>query len=194
MNPGGRTASPDQNVPHFFDVQVFSRFDLGSPGGDIPTEENDYACFAVQDGDVAVGQGHALMVRITNPRVPKVVSNGAIPDGSFHVAMAAWYDAPFLQRFALVAGRNAATALNTSASDKPMLLGPLFGEGLAVTGIALEEFPLDRMVDESGKQLKDLSHPGSRYLTRAEIDRVLHVPLTEEDLAQQGPPAAETKR
>jgi hypothetical protein len=75
-----------------------------------------------------------------------------------------------------------------------MLLGPLFGEGLPIQGIALEEFPLDRMVDESGKQLKDISHPDSRYLTRAEIDRVLHVPLSDEDLAQPGPPAAETKR
>ncbi len=194
VNPGGRTSSPDQGVPHFFDVQVFSRFDLGSPGGDIPTEENDYACFAVQDGDVAVGQGHALMVRITNPRAPKVVSNGTAPDGAFRLAMAAWYNAPFLQRFALVAGRDAATVLNTSASDKPMLLGPLFGEGLPILGIVVEEFPLDRMVDENGRQLKDISHPDSRYLTHAEIDRVLHVPLPDEDLAQPGPPAAETKR
>jgi hypothetical protein len=194
MAPDRSTSSPDQNVPHFFDVQVFSRFDLGSPGGDIPTEENDYACFAVQDGDVAVGQGHALMVRITTPRAPKTVSNATVPDGAFHLATAAWYAAPFLQRYALVAGRNAATAVNTSASDKPMLLGPLFGEGLPVQGIALEEFPLDRMVDENGKQLKDISHPDSRYLTRAEIDRVLHVPLSDEDLAQPGPTAAETKR
>src|SRR5262249_40224156 len=150
-----------------------------SPGGDIPTEENDYACFALQDGDVAAGQGRALMVRITNPRMPKVVSAGAAPDGAFHVAMAAWYEPPFLQRFALVAGRDGATAFNTSASDKPMLLGPIFGEGLPITGIALEEFPLDRMVDESGKALKDVSHPESRYLSRAEIDRILHVPLTD---------------
>src|SRR5262249_37271790 len=158
MNPGGRTASPDQNVPHFFDVQVFSRFDLGSPGGDIPTEENDYACFAVQEGDVAGGQGQAVMVRITNPRVPKVVSAATTPDAAFHLARAAWYTAPFLQRFARVAGRDAATAINTSASDKPMLLGPIFGEGLPIQAIALEEFPLDRMVDENGRQLKDISH------------------------------------
>jgi hypothetical protein len=184
-----KTGTSDMEGQRFFDVRVFSRFDLGSPGGDIPTEENDYAVFAVQSTDVAMGQGHLLTVRISDPQRPKIVSDPPLPDGAFKLAMAAWYVPPFLQRYALVAGRNAALAINVSSSDKPQLLGPLFGEGLAVRGIALEEFPLDKMVDESGRQLKDISHPDSRYLTRAEIDRILHAPLDE---PEEAPPPVVT--
>jgi hypothetical protein len=132
------------------------------------------------------------MLRITDPARPKVVSNPVLPDGAFKIATAAWYVPPFLQRFALVAGRNAIDAVNVSASDKPQLLGPLFGEGLPVRGIALEEFALDRMVDESGRQLKDISHPDARYLTRGEIDRVLHVPLDPRDYLEETPPPVTT--
>jgi LVIVD repeat-containing protein len=186
--PSTRTASPDQGGgERFLDVRLFSRFDLGSPGGDIPTEENDYAVFAVQSADAVMGPGHLVMMRITDPYRPKVVSNPVLPDGAFRIATAAWYVAPFLQRFALVAGRDAISAVNVSSSDKPQLLGPLFGEGLPVRGVALEEFPLDRMVDESGRQLKDISHPDARYLTRAEIDRILHVPLDDRDLREEPP-------
>jgi hypothetical protein len=184
-----RTGSPGQEGQRVLDVRVFSRFDLGSPGGDIPTEENDYACFAVQSTDVIMGPGHLAMVRITNPQQPKVVSNPVLPDGAFRLATAAWYVPPFLQRYAIVAGRDAALSVNVSSSDKPQLLGPLFGEGLQVRGIALEEFPLDRMVDESGRQLKDISHPDARYLTRAEIDRILHVALDE---PEDAPPPVTT--
>ncbi len=180
------TAAPGSEVPRFLDVELLSRFDLGSPGGDIPTEENDYALFAVQPGDPATQPGNLAIVRVTNPFAPRFVGGETIPDGAARLAAAAWYNPPFLQRFALVAGRAACTAINTSASDKPKLLGPLFGEGLRVHDLVVEEFPLDRMVDETGRPLKDISHEGARYFGRQEIERLLRVPLAPDDLPPAG--------
>jgi hypothetical protein len=178
----GQTASPGREAARFLDVRVFARFDLGSVGGEIPTEEHDYASFAVQSADLAMGPGFLTTLRVTDASLPKVTSNEALPDGAFGLATAAWYNPPFLQRFALVAGRNAAFVVNTSSSDKPQSLGPLFGEGLPVRGIVVEEFPLDRMVDEEGRALKDISHERSRYLSRQEFARVLGVKLAPADL------------
>jgi Ca2+-binding EF-hand superfamily protein len=42
--------------------------------------------------------------------------------------------------------------------------------------IAIETFPLDRMLDERGRPLKDVSHEGSRWLYLSEIEKVLSVP------------------
>jgi hypothetical protein len=41
--------------------------------------------------------------------------------------------------------------------------------------IALENFPLDKMLDEDGRRLKDVSHKGSRWLNRSEIERLLRL-------------------
>jgi Ca2+-binding EF-hand superfamily protein len=42
--------------------------------------------------------------------------------------------------------------------------------------VAVEEFPIDRMLDEAGRPLKDVSHVGSRWLTLREIERLMRVP------------------
>jgi Ca2+-binding EF-hand superfamily protein len=48
--------------------------------------------------------------------------------------------------------------------------------GLAhVYSIAVEEFALDRMIDERGRPEKDVSHEPSRWLWLAEIERILSV-------------------
>ncbi|MSR47059.1 MAG: hypothetical protein EXS13_08340 [Planctomycetes bacterium] len=179
--PRTTTASPPESTNRVLDVQVLSRFDLGSPGGDIPTEEHDYALFAVQPLEETMTPGALAIVRITDPEAPKSVAATPMPDGAFRLATAAWYQPPFLRRYALVAGRNATAVVETSASDKPALVGTLFGEALRVRDVVVEEFPLDRMVDEAGKTLKDISHEGSRYFDLAEITRLLHVPLAAED-------------
>jgi hypothetical protein len=178
----------------FLDVQLVSRFDLGSAGGEIPTEENDYALFAVQPREDPLAPGALVIVRLTDPRAPRVAGTERLPDGAYKLALGAWYNPPFLQRFALVAGRNACIAVNASASDKPKLLGPLWGEGLPVRDLVIESFPLDRMVDESGRQLKDISHEGARYLSKPEIERVLRVPLDADDVWPRRPDAQEDSR
>ncbi|MBL8841839.1 MAG: hypothetical protein JNL90_09970 [Planctomycetes bacterium] len=176
------TSAQPESANRVLDVQVLSRFDLGSPGGDIATEEHDYAYFAVQPLEETMTPGAIAVVRITDPYAPKIVAGAPMPDGAFRLAMAAWYNPPFLRRYALVAGRDAAAVLDTSASDKPMLLGTLFGEGLRVRDLVVEEFPLDRMVEIDGRPLKDLSHEGARFLDAAEILKVLRVPLGVDDV------------
>ena len=187
------TDKPAGDVPRFLDVQVLSRIDLGSPGGEIASEENDYAFFAIQPVEETMTPGSIALVRITDPTAPKFAGAAPVPDGAFRLTTAAWYNPPFLQRFALVAGRNAVSAVNTSASDKPTLLGPLFGEGLRVRDLVVEEFPFDRMVDESGRALKDLSHEGGRYFDRAELLRILGVKLAPSDLWPWADPVDDDK-
>jgi hypothetical protein len=180
--PRPATSSQPENTNRVLDVRVLSRFDLGSPGGDIPTEEHDYALFAVQPLEETMTPGALLSVRVTEPMAPKVVAGTPAPDGAFRFATAAWYQPPFLRRYALVAGREAVAVLDLSASDKPVLVGTLFGEGLRVRDLVVEEFPLDRMIDESGRQLKDISHPQSRFFSIEEATRILRVPLAAEDV------------
>jgi len=160
------------------DVTLQSRFDLGSPGGDIPTEENDYACFVSEE---EAGAGFLTLLRITRPDAPRTTAVRRVAQGARAVRLAAFYNPPFLQRFAVVTSRNAAQVIDISHSEQPELLGPLFGEGRPVFGLAFEEFDLDRMADEDGRQLKDISHEGARYFDRGELLRILSVPLEEDD-------------
>ena len=44
-------------------------------------------------------------------------------------------------------------------------------------GLDLERILLDRMVDEDGVQIKDVSHEGARPFNRAEIERILGLNL-----------------
>jgi hypothetical protein len=169
----------------FTDVQLLSRFDLGSQGGEIPTQENDYAYFTAQETRQG-GPGYLMVVRINDPRAPNQVGTVRIGSGATSLAMASFYNAPFLQRFAAVATSTSAIAVNVSSSDAPDMLGPLFTEARPVRGIVWESFSLDRMVDESGRQLKDISHEHARYLSRKEFEALLQVPLPREELLQGG--------
>lgn len=55
-----------------------------------------------------------------------------------------------------------------------------FLQGLGPSyALALEEFPLDRMIDEMGERQKDLSHADSRWLYRTEVERILGVDESE---------------
>ena len=50
-----------------------------------------------------------------------------------------------------------------------------FDDLSGVRDLHLEELALDRLVDEDGRWLKDISHEGCRYLTSAELLKVLRV-------------------
>jgi Ca2+-binding EF-hand superfamily protein len=91
------------------------------------------------------------------------------------LALGAYYNPPFLASVALAPGSDGLYATDVSVSAEPKQLGVVAGlrECYAV---ALEEFPLDRMIDEAGRPLKDVSHVGSRWLTMPEIERLLLVP------------------
>ena len=86
--------------------------------------------------------------------------------------------------------------LDLTVSSGPAELGVLGAIENAYV-IAVEQFPLDRMLDEDGKRLKDVSHPRSRWLYRSEIERILGVPGSrlgtldegDEPAASRGTPA-----
>ena len=50
-------------------------------------------------------------------------------------------------------------------------------DGPGVRDLVVEELAFDRLQDEGGNRIKDISHADCRYLTPAEIARVVGVPL-----------------
>ena len=88
--------------------------------------------------------------------------------------MAAFYNPPFLQSVLFSPGDQGVLATDVSVSAEPRQLGSFSSLRNAYV-IAVEEFPLDKMRDESGRPLKDVSHQGSRWMYLAEIERVLGV-------------------
>ena len=59
---------------------------------------------------------------------------------------------------------------------------------LIVRDMVFEEFAFDRLQDERGAWIKDISHEGCRYLTRDEVLRVLraHIPVEQRDGGRYG--------
>ncbi|MGH7151881.1 MAG: EF-hand domain-containing protein, partial [Planctomycetota bacterium] len=68
--------------------------------------------------------------------------------------------------------------VDVSRSAQPEVLPSLPGV-LRAEAAAVEEFAFDRMVDEEGRALKDISHEGARFFTRGEIAKLLRVPAGE---------------
>ncbi|MCZ6596663.1 MAG: hypothetical protein O7B99_03390, partial [Planctomycetota bacterium] len=91
------------------------------------------------------------------------------------LAPAAIYNTPFLQKIIFSPGELGVLIADVSISREPTQQGVLPGLAEAYA-VAVEEFPLDRMIDETGRRLKDISHAESRWLYRAEIEKILDVP------------------
>ncbi len=160
----------------FRGLSVRSHVDLAEPQGGSRTREGDFAYVLVEtDADNADPQSRLLVLDVTEPR--RVRSVAALPAGESTemLAVGAYYNAPFLQPIALAPGSDGVVATDVSVSAEPRQLGVLGGLRECYA-IALEEFPLDRMLDEAGRLLKDVSHVGSRWLTLAEIERLMLVP------------------
>jgi len=160
----------------FRGLVVRSHVDVAEPQGGSKTREGDYAyLLAETDAPNADPQSRLLVLDITEPR--RVRSVAALPSGESTemLAVGAYYNPPFLQPVAFAPGSDGIVATGVSVSGEPRQLGVLAGLRECYA-IALEEFPLDRMLDESGRPLKDVSHKESRWLTLPEIERLLLVP------------------
>ena len=86
------------------------------------------------------------------------------------------YNPPFLQRFVVLSTGDGIYIVDGTKPATPAVIAAFAG-AKGGGAVALEAFPLDRMVDEDGVALKDVSHEGARYLKKAEFDRLLRVPL-----------------
>ncbi|MBI5365959.1 MAG: hypothetical protein HZA54_02885, partial [Planctomycetes bacterium] len=154
-----------------------SVFDLGSEGGQIPSEENDYVYLAV---DIERTQqapiGTLLCVNVTDPTAPRL-SSGRIqlPPGGKRVDVATVYQVPNLAYVCVISGAAGGIVVDVTKSETPLAVArlPLRDP----QAIAFEEMPLDRLVDFAGRPQKDISHEGARFFFRDEMLRILRAPI-----------------
>jgi LVIVD repeat-containing protein/EF hand domain-containing protein len=170
-----RTRAPSRDDQTYRGLAVLSHVDLAEAQGGSRTREGDFAYVLVErrvgNGDRRTG---AAVLELTDPfNVERRGETGA-GYATEMLAPASFYNAPFLQTVMLSAGEQGVLATDATISAEPKQLGA-FGALRMAYAIALEEFPLDRMLDEQGRRLKDVSHEGSRWLYLAEIGRVLDV-------------------
>ncbi|MFO0985573.1 MAG: hypothetical protein U1E76_28205 [Planctomycetota bacterium] len=152
-------------------VQVDTLFDLGSPGGEVPTEENDYAYFLVRRGI-----RHELgVLRITNPKSLELITLENLQALFNDMKVVRSFNPPVLKHTLVCAGDGGIRQYDVTRGKKPELIGAAAYAGART--IAFEEFSFDRLVTEDGKPVKDISHPNARYLNTTEIERLLKVPL-----------------
>jgi len=167
-----------------------SHFDLGSEGGRIPTVEHDYL-YVVFEGrrrGEQDPQARLAVVRVTDPERPEGVGQVELPRGAQRLDVLAIYNPPFLQPYLVAATPEGGAIVDVSRSAQAALGGrlysmtkPAYGQGepqrIPWFDAAVEAFPLDRLVDETGAPEKDVSHEGARFLDRAELEKVLGAKL-----------------
>lgn len=157
-------------------VGFASHYDLGSEGGEIPTEENDYLymLFNSREGDQE--NASIAIFKVSDPMRPQFQAIHRLGRGLAHgLSLVKVYNAPFLQTFALIAQERILQFVDVSRPAQPASAGTLgMRQGRAIVP---EEFALDQMIATDGTALKDISHPNSRYLSKEEIERLLKVPL-----------------
>ena len=171
--PGAAERRRDNAVYH--SVVLRSHVELASPQGGDRTRERDYMYF-VEERTQNNGQQDSFLrtVDVTDPSSQEQVS--IVPSGgaSDLLAVGEWYTPPFLRKYAFIPGEDGVIVNDVTNGAEPVMLGQLLGlqEGYVLRA---ERFPLDKMLDEDGRPLKDVSHPESRWLMRSEIEKLLDV-------------------
>jgi len=151
-----------------------SNYDIGSAGGDIPSAEREYLYVVGTDR----GQnGRLVKLDVSNPEAPVLAGTRRTVMDPRGVEIASVFQPPFLKQYAVVAGRGGGYVEIVDVTERRRELPRVaLVEGTGpVAGVDLEVMPLDRLVGFDGKPLKDVSHPGSRLLTRKEMIRILSV-------------------
>ena len=172
---GQRTAARRRGNWEYRGLCLRSHVDLASPQGGERTFERDYV-YLLEERLLANGDSRSALrvIDVTEPSRPRDRGSVQTGDQTEMLAHGSFYNAPFLQPVALVPGNEGVYVSDLSTSDEISQLGVL--RALRSTYVvALEEFPLDKMIDGDGKRLKDVSRRPSRWLYRAEIQNVLDV-------------------
>lgn len=155
-------------------VALRSHVDLGSPQGGAKTVERDLMYFAEERPS---GNGRVTFLRVvdvTNPARQEQLAQLRLESGSEMLSYGSWYNAPFLGPRVFLPGEDGLAIADVTNTSELLVLGQVPSIGAAYV-FRHEEFPLDRMLEPDGRRLKDVSHPGSRWLMRGEIERVLSV-------------------
>jgi Ca2+-binding EF-hand superfamily protein len=163
----------DENV-EYRGLVLQSQVDLAEAQGGARTQERDYA-YVLAERRVRNNSDSTLAVwDVSDASRPRRVANPRVADTSEGLVPGNFYNSPFLQRLFLVPGDQGVLVSDASVSTQPASLGALGGLRHAYA-VALETFPLDKMLDEDGRALKDVSHAPGRWLLRPEIERILSV-------------------
>jgi Ca2+-binding EF-hand superfamily protein len=152
-----------------------SHVDVAEPQGGTPTREGVFV-YASSEADAGGNPlSRVVVFDATEPQQLRPLASVQAGSTTEMLAPASIYNAPFLQTVLLAPGRDGVLAADATISAEPKQLGALSALRDAYV-VAVEEFPLDKMLDEAGRPLKDVSHAGSRWLTLREIERLLVVP------------------
>jgi Ca2+-binding EF-hand superfamily protein len=154
-----------------------TQVDPAEAQGGEKTGERDYVYALREVGPQGNRRSAILLFDISDPlRVKRPPRRSNVPAGyaTEQLTAADYYNPPFRQRILFTPGERGVYLTDASNSREPTQVGILPGLDDAYV-VALEEFPLDRMIDESGAPLKDISHEGSRWLYRTEIERLMDV-------------------
>ena len=154
-----------------------SSYDIGSAGGDIPSEAREYLYIVGTQPNNS--NGTLVKLDVSFPEAPLVAGTRRTVDDPRAVKVARVFQTPFLKQYAVVAGRGNGNVEICDVTNRggqiPQAAGP-DGPG-AAPGLDLEVLPLDRLVGFDGRPLKDVSHEGSRLFTRKEIARILRAEM-----------------
>jgi Ca2+-binding EF-hand superfamily protein len=173
--PRDRARSSEAGEHSFRGLALLSQIDLADPQGGESTSERDYA-YILSERLGGQQRSNLTLLDITDPtRVAR--SDRARVDAGYsteQLVVADYYSVPTRRRIGFSPGLRGVYVADLSTSKKPSQVGVLPGLREAYA-MAVEEFPLDRMLDERGRPEKDVSHEDSRWLWLAEIERILSV-------------------
>ncbi len=158
-------------------IELSGRYELGDTTGLTPTVERDVA-YVVQrrQSSPEDQRGQLLLLDVTAPEAPTILDRqrGNI-NGPAGLTLARSFNPPSLVHRVLVTHDTGLAVIDATDSDDLAVDANLAALG-PLRDVAVEAFAFDRMVDETGRQLKDISHEGARFLSREEMHRVLTVP------------------
>ena len=181
-----RTSPSAGNEPAFRGLALLSQVDLADPQGGERTAERDYAYFLAEAGRSDQRRSRVVVLDVTDPTRVSRRERARIDagDSTAQLVVADYYSAPTRRRIGFTPGSRGVYLADLTNTQEPEQVGKLPGLTKA-HAIAVEEFPLDRMIDEQGRPEKDVSHATSRWLWRAEIERILGVGKEELGTARQ---------
>ncbi|MFO1052793.1 MAG: hypothetical protein U1F36_11315 [Planctomycetota bacterium] len=158
-------------------VAVNTVFDIGTDGGANQSTERDYLYLFVETGNDDNRQQSLRVLDVVDPLHPRSVREGnvRIYGGPGRLRVVRAYNEPFLQHFVVSAGSGGLGTLIEvgRAAAGGTRVTTTWDDLEGVVDLQFEELAFDRLVDERGRWVKDISHEGCRYLDPQEILRVL---------------------
>lgn len=174
--PGSGSRATPRAGTIYRGLALRSKVDVAPPGGGKPTVETDYV-YLLEERTQGNGDQDSRVraIDVSRPNRPRLVDTLNVEGSSESLIHLSIYNQPFLQTLAFIAGDEGVSLVDLTNSEGLESAGVLMSIRNAYA-IVVEEFPLDAMIDPSGRRLKDVSHEGSRWLLPREVAQILDVP------------------